>query len=70
MTQYNNFTCSLNLNLFFLLLPSSPAICPPGWLSFAGSCYWIVSNINLLTTWHEALSKCSGMGSSLLIINR
>ncbi|GLD55459.1 macrophage mannose receptor 1 [Lates japonicus] len=44
-------------------------ICPPGWLSFAGSCYWMVSNINLLTTWHEALTKCSDMGAHLLIIN-
>ncbi|XP_069566819.1 macrophage mannose receptor 1-like, partial [Brachyistius frenatus] len=44
-------------------------ICPPGWLSFSGSCYWMVSNINLLTTWHEAFTKCSDLGAHLLIIN-
>ncbi|XP_049459415.1 macrophage mannose receptor 1 [Epinephelus fuscoguttatus] len=44
-------------------------ICPPGWRSFAGNCYWMVSNINLLTTWHEAYTKCSDMGAYLLIIN-
>ncbi|CAG5867752.1 unnamed protein product [Menidia menidia] len=47
-------------------------ICPPGWpgwQSFAGSCYWMVSNVNLLTTWHEAFTKCSDMGAHLLIIN-
>ncbi|XP_015231842.1 PREDICTED: macrophage mannose receptor 1-like [Cyprinodon variegatus] len=36
-------------------------ICPPGWQSFKGSCYWIVSNINMLTTWHEAATTCSDM---------
>ncbi|XP_024917845.1 C-type mannose receptor 2-like [Cynoglossus semilaevis] len=45
-------------------------ICPSGWLSFSGSCYWLVSNINLLTTWHEAFTRCSDVGAHLLIINR
>lgn len=53
---------------FLLFLP--PALCPPGWQSFAGNCYWMVSNINLLTTWHQAFTKCSDMGAYLLIINR
>nr|XP_020506487.1 macrophage mannose receptor 1-like [Labrus bergylta] len=44
-------------------------ICPSGWLSFSGSCYWMVSNINLLTTWHDAFTKCSDQGAHLLIIN-
>ncbi|XP_047200502.1 macrophage mannose receptor 1 [Hippoglossus stenolepis] len=44
-------------------------ICPDGWSSFAGSCYWLISNINLLTTWHDALTKCSDMGAHLLIID-
>ncbi|XP_023264465.1 macrophage mannose receptor 1-like [Seriola lalandi dorsalis] len=44
-------------------------ICPAGWLSFSGSCYWTVSNTNLLTTWHQAFTKCSDMGAHLLIIN-
>ncbi|KAK1883605.1 Macrophage mannose receptor 1 [Dissostichus eleginoides] len=44
-------------------------ICPPGWQSFAGSCYWMVSNVNLLTTWHDAVTKCSDLGAQLLIIN-
>ncbi|XP_035247102.1 macrophage mannose receptor 1 [Anguilla anguilla] len=43
-------------------------ICPPGWLSFSGSCYWVVSNLNLLTSWHEALTRCSGMSASLVTI--
>lgn len=43
-------------------------ICPPGWLSFAGNCYWIVNNPNLLTTWHEAFTACSDRGSSLVTI--
>ncbi|XP_062291189.1 macrophage mannose receptor 1 [Scomber scombrus] len=43
-------------------------ICPKGWVSFAGNCYWMVSNINLLTTWHDAVTKCSETGSHLLII--
>lgn len=46
------------------------AICPSGWLSFNGSCYWLVSNANLLTTWHEAFTKCSDVEAHLLIINR
>lgn len=46
------------------------AICPPGWLSFSGSCYWLVSNLNLLTTWHQAHTQCSDMGAHLLIVNR
>ncbi|XP_074546917.1 uncharacterized protein LOC141805663 [Halichoeres trimaculatus] len=44
-------------------------ICPAGWLSFSGSCYWVVSNNNMLTTWHDAFTKCSDMGARLLIIN-
>ncbi|XP_056147018.1 macrophage mannose receptor 1 [Lampris incognitus] len=44
-------------------------ICPPGWLSFGGSCYWLVSNTNLLTTWYEAQTKCLDLGANLLIIN-
>ncbi|CAL9682123.1 unnamed protein product [Knipowitschia caucasica] len=44
-------------------------LCPSGWQSFNGSCYWFVSNTNLLTTWHEAFTQCSSMGSNLLIIN-
>ncbi|XP_023194031.1 macrophage mannose receptor 1-like [Xiphophorus maculatus] len=44
-------------------------ICLPGWQSFNGSCYWIVSNVNQLTTWYEALNKCSAMGAHLLFIN-
>lgn len=39
-------------------------------MSFSGSCYWLVSNANLLTTWHEAHAKCSDMGAHLLILNR
>ncbi|KAF7670463.1 hypothetical protein LDENG_00124860, partial [Lucifuga dentata] len=38
-------------------------------MSFNGSCYWLVSNTNLLTTWHEAQTKCSDFGAHLLIIN-
>ncbi|KAK2888177.1 uncharacterized protein [Channa argus] len=44
-------------------------ICPLGWLSFAGSCYWMVSNAFLLTSWHEAHTRCSDMGAHLVIIN-
>ncbi|XP_014906843.1 macrophage mannose receptor 1 [Poecilia latipinna] len=44
-------------------------ICLPGWQSFNGSCYWIVSNVNQLTTWYEAVTKCSAMGAHLLFIN-
>ncbi|KAL2099694.1 hypothetical protein ACEWY4_004088 [Coilia grayii] len=43
-------------------------ICPPGWISFSGNCYWLVSNTNLLTTWHDSLSKCSSMGATLVTI--
>uniref|UniRef100_A0A3B3YYE1 C-type lectin domain-containing protein n=1 Tax=Poecilia mexicana TaxID=48701 RepID=A0A3B3YYE1_9TELE len=49
--------------------PPRPAICLPGWQSFNGSCYWIVSNVNQLTTWYEAVTKCSAMGAHLLFIN-
>ncbi|KAG7499177.1 macrophage mannose receptor 1-like [Solea senegalensis] len=44
-------------------------ICPAGWMSFAGSCYWMVSNIHLLTTWYDAYTRCSDIGAHLLIIN-
>ncbi|XP_026210251.1 C-type mannose receptor 2, partial [Anabas testudineus] len=44
-------------------------ICPLGWLSFSGSCYWMVSNKYLLTTWHEAHMRCSDHGAHLVIIN-
>ncbi|XP_036384637.1 C-type mannose receptor 2 [Megalops cyprinoides] len=37
-------------------------------LSFSGNCYWVVSNINLLTSWHEAHTKCSAMGAGLVTI--
>ncbi|KAK0140767.1 C-type mannose receptor 2 [Merluccius polli] len=40
-----------------------------GWQSFAGSCYWLVSNTDLLTTWHEAQTKCTDFGANLVIIN-
>lgn len=44
-------------------------ICPDGWLSFSGSCYWLVSNTDLLTSWHEAHTKCTDESAHLLIIN-
>ncbi|XP_076014518.1 uncharacterized protein LOC143007034 [Genypterus blacodes] len=44
-------------------------LCPAGWMSFNGSCYWTVSNTDLLTTWHEAQIKCSDFGAHLVIIN-
>ncbi|XP_029941424.1 macrophage mannose receptor 1-like [Salarias fasciatus] len=44
-------------------------ICPDGWQSFSGSCYWMVSNRNMMTTWPEAFTKCSDLGAHLLIIN-
>ncbi|XP_067232917.1 C-type mannose receptor 2-like [Chanodichthys erythropterus] len=43
-------------------------ICPSGWLSFSGSCYWLVSNQNLLTSWYLAQTKCFDMGANLLTI--
>nr|XP_015217385.1 PREDICTED: macrophage mannose receptor 1-like [Lepisosteus oculatus] len=43
-------------------------ICPPGWNSFSGNCYWFVSNPNLLTTWYEAQRKCFNLGALLLTI--
>ncbi|KAJ8402327.1 hypothetical protein AAFF_G00368160 [Aldrovandia affinis] len=43
-------------------------ICPPGWLSYSGSCYWVVSNFNLLTSWNEAQTRCSDMGAGLVTI--
>ncbi|RVE65935.1 hypothetical protein OJAV_G00121150 [Oryzias javanicus] len=43
--------------------------CPLGWKTFAGNCYWMVTNTNLLTSWHEAYLRCSHMGAHLLIIN-
>ncbi|XP_063066766.1 macrophage mannose receptor 1, partial [Engraulis encrasicolus] len=52
------FMCERGLN----------TVCPPGWISFSGNCYWLVSNTNLLTTWSDALSKCSGMGANLVTI--
>lgn len=44
-------------------------ICSSGWWSFGGSCYWLVSNTDFLTTWHEAYTACSNMGAHLLIID-
>ncbi|XP_051907364.1 macrophage mannose receptor 1 [Hippocampus zosterae] len=44
-------------------------ICPAGWQSFSGSCYWLVSNTDLLTTWYEAFATCSNEGAHLLVIN-
>ncbi|XP_072570731.1 uncharacterized protein [Paramormyrops kingsleyae] len=43
-------------------------ICPVGWLSFSGNCYWVVSNYGLLTSWHEAQTKCSSYGANLVTI--
>lgn len=48
----------------------TPAICPSGWLSFSGSCYWLVSNQNLLTSWYLAQTKCFDMGANLLTIKK
>ncbi|CAL8384873.1 unnamed protein product [Gadus morhua 'NCC'] len=44
-------------------------ICPAGWQSFAGSCYWLVSNTALLTTWYEAQTRCTDLSAHLVIIN-
>ncbi|XP_024286595.1 macrophage mannose receptor 1 [Oncorhynchus tshawytscha] len=43
-------------------------ICPPGWISFSGNCYWVVSNKMFLTSWHEAQQKCSSEGANLVTI--
>ncbi|KAF4077177.1 hypothetical protein AMELA_G00205040 [Ameiurus melas] len=43
-------------------------ICPLGWMSFKGSCYLVVSNSHLMTSWHEALTRCNSMGADLLTI--
>ncbi|KAM9450976.1 lymphocyte antigen 75-like [Clarias gariepinus] len=43
-------------------------VCPLGWVSFKGSCYLVVSNSHLLTSWHEALTRCTSMGANLLTI--
>ncbi|KAL0965895.1 hypothetical protein UPYG_G00287370 [Umbra pygmaea] len=52
------FMCKRGLN----------TICPPGWASFSGNCYWLVSNKILLTSWHEAQTKCSSFGANLVTI--
>lgn len=46
------------------------AICPAGWLSFAGNCYWLVSNLNLLTSWYLAQTQCFNMGANLVTIKK
>ncbi|XP_062410864.1 macrophage mannose receptor 1-like [Sardina pilchardus] len=56
--QQRPYMCKRGLN----------TICPAGWLSFAGNCYWVVSNPNLLTTWNDALTKCTDMGANLVTI--
>ncbi|TRY84221.1 hypothetical protein DNTS_026642 [Danionella cerebrum] len=43
-------------------------ICPSGWLSFGGHCYWMVTNQHLLTSWFLAQTHCSSLGATLLII--
>nr|XP_021324869.1 macrophage mannose receptor 1-like [Danio rerio] len=43
-------------------------ICPAGWLSFSGSCYWLVSNQHMLTSWYLAQTECFSMGANLLTI--
>ncbi|XP_066502466.1 lymphocyte antigen 75, partial [Hoplias malabaricus] len=43
-------------------------ICPLGWLSFGGNCYLVVSNSHLLTSWHQALTRCTSMGANLVTI--
>ncbi|XP_062868150.1 macrophage mannose receptor 1 [Trichomycterus rosablanca] len=43
-------------------------LCPLGWLSFKGNCYLVVTNGRLLTTWHEALTRCGDLGGQLLTI--
>ncbi|XP_007252805.3 macrophage mannose receptor 1 [Astyanax mexicanus] len=43
-------------------------ICPEGWLSFGGNCYLVVSNNYLLTSWHQAFSRCNSMNGKLLTI--
>ncbi|KAJ7986772.1 hypothetical protein DPEC_G00331850 [Dallia pectoralis] len=52
------FMCKRGLN----------TICPPGWVSFTGSCYWVVSNKALLTSWHEAQTKCQTLGAYLVTV--
>ncbi|XP_062340567.1 macrophage mannose receptor 1 [Osmerus eperlanus] len=43
-------------------------ICPRGWQSFAGNCYWMVSNNNLLTNWYEAQTRCADLGANLMTV--
>uniref|UniRef100_A0A665UEQ5 C-type lectin domain-containing protein n=1 Tax=Echeneis naucrates TaxID=173247 RepID=A0A665UEQ5_ECHNA len=48
--------CSyFTLFLSNLFLPPS-AICPAGWASFAGSCYWMTETVK---NWHDAEAHCN-----------
>uniref|UniRef100_S4RGZ1 C-type lectin domain-containing protein n=1 Tax=Petromyzon marinus TaxID=7757 RepID=S4RGZ1_PETMA len=45
------------------------AVCPEGWVPFAGRCYWVVTSLVRRTTWNEALFTCQRVGAQLLSIN-
>uniref|UniRef100_A0A7N8XJQ4 C-type lectin domain-containing protein n=1 Tax=Mastacembelus armatus TaxID=205130 RepID=A0A7N8XJQ4_9TELE len=54
-------------NLFLMFLVSTrAAICPPGWLSFAGKfCY---KPFEVKKTWHDARRACRALGAELVSI--
>lgn len=70
---FNHYNCAFQLFFGSVICSSlsvAPAICPSGWLSFSGNCYWMVSNQNLLTSWYLAQTKCSEMNANLVTIKK
>lgn len=70
---FNHYNCAFQLFFGSVICSSlsvAPAICPSGWLSFSGNCYWMVSNQNLLTSWYLAQTKCSDMNANLVTIKK
>uniref|UniRef100_A0A4W5RMC3 C-type lectin domain-containing protein n=1 Tax=Hucho hucho TaxID=62062 RepID=A0A4W5RMC3_9TELE len=52
------------------LLVVALTICPPGWISFSGNCYWVVSNKMFLTScWSAAREDCTSRGADLVSIH-
>uniref|UniRef100_A0A8C7HYZ2 C-type lectin domain-containing protein n=1 Tax=Oncorhynchus kisutch TaxID=8019 RepID=A0A8C7HYZ2_ONCKI len=60
----------LQLNTPVIVVLSAFTICPPGWISFGGNCYWVVSNKMFLTScWPAAREDCISRGADLVSIH-
>uniref|UniRef100_S4RGX6 C-type lectin domain-containing protein n=1 Tax=Petromyzon marinus TaxID=7757 RepID=S4RGX6_PETMA len=68
INQYS-FLPYMAMDVALVAVMMMTAVCPEGWVPFAGRCYWVVTSLVRRTTWNEALFTCQRVGAQLLSIN-